>query len=345
MDLQNISTISTINNHTVATATDSQQQPTQQYIEANSNNFSEPSTANNSRAIYATTTNENSQNTNNAKLLPIFGSEEPFPNSPGWTCELFVSDLRHKNIKYNQSVFNYDFYQACFAPYFRLADVCIDWLQDAFNPDEKYVTNKGFVAIYNFITSEELQDYYNGYFTCKASNLGYGFVGYVKNLLQKNPISNDNLRKLEVEFEKLGRGLEVDFDENFDKLSEERKEFYCSHTPTKKHILASNIFKHFKNNPHILQNNPRLNEVVTAYGVNANGDDFYSFLCAIIDGYCKNYKKYENSCMYRESFLERECLSLNFYIDQILSCLLPLYRDPMYFYSVAKKVNNTDASD
>jgi hypothetical protein len=347
MNLQGFPTISAINsNNTIVTSTtDSQQQPTQRYIEANSNNFSEPSTANNSRGIYAITANNNSQNTNNDKLLPIYGSEEPFPDSYGWTFELLIAHMRYTHLTYDQDIFTHDFYQVSFAPYFRFSDACIDWLQDAFNPDKKYGHNNGFLAIYKFITSKKLQDYYNGYPTSIPSSRGSGFAGYIKNLLQKNPISNGNLRKLEAEFERSGRILEVDTDRNWYRISEERKEFYCSHTSTKERILASNIFKHFKNNPHILQNNPKLNEVIqafiTTYGVNAIGSNFFDFITLSI----KEYHINTTSPCYELSSLEKECLNLSCYIEKTLCAIFMLFKFPMIFYSIAKKVNNTDISD
>ena len=250
------------------------------------------------------------------RLLPISGTEEPPVRSSGWTLELLTAYMRFLKVQYQKDVFSDDFYWACFGPYFSLSDIYFDWLKHAYCGDNQNYQNAGFVDIHEYLTSKKIQ----------KAHEGDGMSGYIRDLLVINPISPEKLADLERKFEEGGRSIEVDVNKNFAQLTEKRKEFYYSHTPTKREILSRNIILYLKKKPHVLQRHPILNEVIRSYETYGGGDNFYDFLS----------KKIAERA---DGPLEKEYRKLHFYIEKALVANFFLFTNVGLFYSLSKEMH------
>ena len=206
--------------------------------------------------------------------------------SSGWTFELFNDFLSFQNCHYKKDIFGDDFYWQTFYQHFALFDIFFDWIATAYTKDEKY---SGAGRIRQYLLPKEFRSLETFKLLGNRDFHDDGMVGYLDQVLRKYPIDSHYLRQLEEMF--AGNELELDVDTNFDKLSEERREFYTSHTQKKKNHFFDNIYRYLKDNPYRLERDTALKVLISDFDRNGAGQPFHEYVLGHMDT-LKKIRKY-----------------------------------------------------
>lgn len=208
-----------------------------------------------------------------ADLVPAATSGQAPTRSSGWTFELFHDFLRYHNCPYEKDVFGDDFYWQAYYQHFAMYDIFFDWIATAYTKDEKC---NGAARIRQHLLPKEFRSLETFKLLGDTDFHDDGIVGYLGRILQMYPIDSHHLRQLEENF--AGNELELDVGANYHKLSEERKEFYRSHSQKKKEDFFDNIYSYLKDNPYRLERNAALKALISDFDRNGAGQSFHEYV-------------------------------------------------------------------
>lgn len=208
-----------------------------------------------------------------ADLVPAATPGQAPTRSSGWTMELFHDYLMYHNCPYEKDVFGEDFYWQAYLQHFTRYDIFFDWIATAYTKDEKC---NGATRIRQYLLPREKQSRETIKLLGDTVVHDDGIVGYLGRVLERYPIDSHHLRQLEAMF--AGNELELDATANFDKLSEERREFYQSHTQKKKKNFFDNIYSYLKDNPYRLERNTALKALIDDFDRNGAGQPFHEYV-------------------------------------------------------------------
>lgn len=208
-----------------------------------------------------------------ADLVPAAMPRQAPTHSSGWTMELFHDFLRYHNCPYEKDVFGDDFYWQAYHQHFTMYDIFFDWIATAYTKDEKC---NGAARIRHYLLPKEKQSRETLKLLGDTVVHDDGIVGYLGRVLKRYPIDSHHLRQLEEKF--AGNELELDVSANFYKLSGERREFYTSHTQTKKKNFFDNIYSYLKDNPYRLERNTALKALINDFDSNGAGQPFHEYV-------------------------------------------------------------------
>ncbi|WP_422450167.1 MULTISPECIES: hypothetical protein [unclassified Endozoicomonas] len=215
----------------------------------------------------------NSANQTASDLVPAATPGQAPARSSGWTLELFNDYLSFHKCPYEKDIFGDDFYWQAFHPYFEMFDIFFDWVATAYTKDENY---NGAARLRQYLLPEEKRSIET--LNLIGDTLVYddGMIGYLGRVLEMYPIDSHHLRQLEEKF--VGNELELDKSANFAKLSDERREFYASHTAKKEKSFFDHIYSYLKDNPYRLERNGALKELISDFDRNGVGQPFHEYV-------------------------------------------------------------------